>query len=102
MLVLKDDKLAECLVVSSHVLTLEHKAKHGYLTQKQLFQLLHETNKQTAVTGFDSFSFKVDTDNFPAPPVFLGGIIIIVGINDCFVFFSKLKLPTTQRPFWTF
>ncbi len=31
MLVLKDLKLAECLVVSFHVLTLKHKAKHGYM-----------------------------------------------------------------------
>ncbi len=41
MLILKDVKLAECLLVSSHVRTLKHKAKHAYITQKQVFQLLH-------------------------------------------------------------
>ncbi len=30
-------KLAERLVVTIHVPTLKHKAKHGYLTWKQLF-----------------------------------------------------------------
>ncbi len=30
-------KLTECLVVSSHVLTLKHEAKHRYITQKRLF-----------------------------------------------------------------
>ncbi len=29
--------LAKCLVVSSHVPTLKHKAKHGYITWKQQF-----------------------------------------------------------------
>ncbi len=51
-LILTDVKLAECLVVSSHVPTQKHKAKHGHITQKRLFQLLLETNKQTAVSGF--------------------------------------------------
>ncbi len=37
MLILIDVKLTECLVVSSHVLMLKHKAKHRYITQKQLF-----------------------------------------------------------------
>ncbi len=45
-LVSKDMKLIKCLVVSSHVATLKHKAKHGYKTQKQLFQMLHKTEKQ--------------------------------------------------------
>ncbi len=43
-LVLKDVKLIECLVVSSHVLTLKYEAKHGYLIEQRLFQLLHEIN----------------------------------------------------------
>ncbi len=37
MLVLKDVKLAECLVVSSHVPTLKHEAKHGYITGNSCF-----------------------------------------------------------------
>ncbi len=48
-LVLKDVKLAECLVVSSHVQTVKHKAKHRYTTQKRLFQLLHETNSHSGL-----------------------------------------------------
>ncbi len=35
--ILKDEKLAGCLVVSSHVLTLKRKSKHAYMTQKRLF-----------------------------------------------------------------
>ncbi len=46
MLILQEVKLCKCFVVSSHVPTLKHEAKHGYVTQKRLFQLLHETNKQ--------------------------------------------------------
>ncbi len=42
-------KLAECLVVSSQVPTLKRDAKHGFITKKRLFQLLHETNKQTVI-----------------------------------------------------
>ncbi len=38
-------KLAKCLVVSSHVPTLKHQAKHGYTTQKWIFQLPQETNQ---------------------------------------------------------
>ncbi len=34
--------LAECLEVSSHVPTLKHEAKHGYMTQKWLFVCFHE------------------------------------------------------------
>ncbi len=36
----------ECLVVSSHVPTLKHKVKQQLLTQKWLFQLLQDTNKE--------------------------------------------------------
>ncbi len=34
---LKDVKLAECLGVPSHVLTLKHKVEQQYITRKQLF-----------------------------------------------------------------
>ncbi len=44
-LILKDLKVAERQVASSHVPTLKHEAKHGYITQKWPFQMLHETNK---------------------------------------------------------
>ncbi len=43
---LKDVKLAECLVVSFHVPTLKHKVKHRYISQKQLLLLLHGTNSR--------------------------------------------------------
>ncbi len=33
----EDVKPTECLVVSSHVSTLKHEAKHRYITQKRLF-----------------------------------------------------------------
>ncbi len=39
-LVLKDGKLAECLVVSLHVTTLKQEVKHQHITKKRLFQLL--------------------------------------------------------------
>ncbi len=54
-------KLAECLVVSSHALTLKHKAKHGYITQKLLFQLLHKTNKQ----AFPGYYYKALCEKKP-------------------------------------
>ncbi len=54
MLILKDEKLAERLVMSSHVPTLKHKVKQQHITRKQLFQLLRETNKQL-FTGHVSF-----------------------------------------------
>ncbi len=44
--VLKDETTAKCLVVSSHVPTLKHEVEQQLLTQKQLLQLLQETNKQ--------------------------------------------------------
>ncbi len=44
--VLKDETITECLVVSSHVLTLNHKVEQQLLTQRRLCQLLQETNKQ--------------------------------------------------------
>ncbi len=55
--------LAKHLRVSSHVPTLKHKAKHGYITQKQLFQLRHETNEQPfpGYTSMFSFEFSVGT-----------------------------------------
>ncbi len=34
---LKDEKLSECLVVSSHVPTPKHEAKHRYVSRKQVF-----------------------------------------------------------------
>ncbi len=46
-LVWKDVELAECLVASSHVLTLKHEAKHGYITQKQLFVCFMKQLKET-------------------------------------------------------
>ncbi len=53
----QDMKLAECLVVSSHVPTLKHEAKHGYVTQKWLFQVLQETNKQPFSGYMSMFNF---------------------------------------------
>ncbi len=38
--------LTSPLVVSSHVATLKHEGEQQLLTQKRLFQLLQETNKQ--------------------------------------------------------
>ncbi len=40
------ETISECLVVSSHVLTLKHEVEQQLLTLKQLLQLLQETNKQ--------------------------------------------------------
>ncbi len=45
-LVLTDKNFTECLVVPSHVPTLKHEAEQLLITQKQLFQLRQETNKQ--------------------------------------------------------
>ncbi len=63
MVVLKDTKLARRLVVSSHVPTLKHKAKKGYITHKRLFQLLYETNKQLSLVIYpcSALSFSVCT-----------------------------------------
>ncbi len=44
--VLKDEIIAECLVVSSHFPTLKHEVEQQLLTCKWLFELLPETNKQ--------------------------------------------------------
>ncbi len=41
----KDMKLTKCLIVSFHVTTLKQEAKYKCITQKRLFQLLHETNQ---------------------------------------------------------
>ncbi len=38
--VLKDMEVGECLVVSSHVPILQHRAKHVYITRKRLFVCL--------------------------------------------------------------
>ncbi len=43
----RDVKLNKCSEVSSHAPSLKHKAKHKYITQKQNFELLHKTNKQS-------------------------------------------------------
>ncbi len=45
------------IVVSSHVPTLKHGANQGYITHKQLFQLLHETSKQSFLGYISVFSF---------------------------------------------
>ncbi len=37
----------KCLVASSHVPTLKHEAKHGYITQKQLFVCFMKQLKET-------------------------------------------------------
>ncbi len=46
IVILKYVELTECLVVSSHVLTLKHKVRHRCITRKWLFQLHQETNRQ--------------------------------------------------------
>ncbi len=57
-LVLKDVKLAECLVVSSHVLALKHKAKHGYVTLTGPFVCLVKQLKELFwVISVSSFVF---------------------------------------------
>ncbi len=44
--VLKDKRIAECLVMSAHVPTLKHKVEHQHMTQKQLFCFLKQLKKQ--------------------------------------------------------
>ncbi len=50
-------KLAECLAVSSHVSTLKHKVKQRQITQKWLFQLLQQTNKQLLLGNVPLLNF---------------------------------------------
>ncbi len=57
MLVLKDNKLTECLVVSSHVPTLKHEVKQQHITWNQLSQLLQETNKKLFLGYTTLFNF---------------------------------------------
>ncbi len=57
MLVLKDVKLTKCLAVSSHVPTLKHEAKHGYITQKQLFVCFVKQLKELLLGYMSVFSF---------------------------------------------
>ncbi len=56
MLVLKDVKL-ECLVASSHVLTLKHEAKHRYITRKPTVCFLKQLKEP--LLGDLAFSFSV-------------------------------------------
>ncbi len=49
MFVLKDETNAECLMMFSHIPTLKLEIKQQLKSWKQLFQLLHETNKQLSV-----------------------------------------------------
>ncbi len=44
-LVLKDETIAECLVVSLHGVTLKHKAEQQFLTQKRLISAASENKR---------------------------------------------------------
>ncbi len=57
MLVLKDVKLTQCPVVSSHALILKHKAKHGYITQIRLFVCFVKQLKEPLLGNISVFSF---------------------------------------------
>ncbi len=50
-------KLVQCLVVSYHVMTLKHEAKHGYLTRKRLFVCLMKQLKETLLGYISVFNF---------------------------------------------
>ncbi len=49
--------IAKFLVVSSHVTTLKHKVEQQLLTQKWLFRLFQETNKQPFLANYLLFHF---------------------------------------------
>ncbi len=61
--VLKDETIAECSVVSSHVPTLKHEVEQKLLTWQQLFQLLQETNKQLFAGHMPLCSFVLQCRN---------------------------------------